>query len=797
MKQSLAEGALPLAPNTRLGPYVVAAPIGSGGMGEVYKAFDPRLRRHVAIKVLSSKLAKHPELQRRFERETHTISATNHKNICTIYDIGQHDGQPFIVMELMEGETLDVVLRSGPLPPDRVLDIGIQVADALDAAHRQSIVHRDIKTANIFLTTRGDAKVLDFGIAKVMQTDATPDDDQDTALTAVGTTVGTAAFMSPEQARGEEIDHRSDVYSLGVVLYQMVTGMRPYRGSADHIFAQLTTSQPVPSLVNQNPSVPDELDRIITRALEKDREVRYQTAKDLLADLRRYRRDVVSGPTATRRGRFGNDGRSRSWRTRIVGWSVGLVALTAVASGLGILAARAGAPKQVQSIAVLPCSSPRDEPEIDYLCNLLSESLMASLSQIGLTVMSGRMVEPYRNSDWSALEIAQDLDVDAVVTEQVDPRGQTLSLAVEVTDARNGAYIWSNRYDHRTEDIHGLHEAVATDVAENLELRLSATDRAQFGIYQTYQHGHYNWEKRELDSAIALFEEVIREDPNHALAHAGLANSYVLLPYWRGTSPEEAYPKARRAAQQALSLDASIAEAHAVLGLVKRDFERDWTGAELEFKRAIDINPNSGQALQWYAEMLTAVGRFQEAEQMILEAQRVMPLSIAVRAVHGWVLFCAGRTGAALEQLRETAQMDPDFAMTHWFLGQLYVQRGEYGRAIAALERALSISPDASRFLADLGSAHGLNGDRVRAQTSLDRLAELSNRGVNVSRYEFSVVYAGLGDTNRAIRELESAVQEVTWQVLMVKVDPMLAPLRNDPRYPGLVRRVGLPADKL
>jgi tetratricopeptide (TPR) repeat protein/tRNA A-37 threonylcarbamoyl transferase component Bud32 len=785
---------LTFPPDTRLGPYVVTASIGSGGMGEVYKAFDPRLGRHVAIKVLPANLAQHPELQRRFERETRTISAINHKNICTIYDMGEHDGQPFIVMELMEGKTLDATLRSGPLPPERVLDIAIQVADALDAAHRKSIVHRDIKTANIFLTSRGDVKVLDFGIAKVTQTDDMPD-EEDADLTAVGTIIGTAAFMSPEQARGDAVDARSDLYSLGVVLYEMATGVQPYSGSADGILAQVTARHPVPSSVSRNPSVPPELDRIILRALEKDREVRYQTAKDMLADLRRYRRDVTSGPTVARR-RSGGYGPPPWWRTRLFAWAAGVVMLIAVGAALALLVARLGVPQRVRSIAVLPCSSPDDATEINYLCDVLSERLRASLSQIGLTVMSDHMVEQYRTDDSSPLQVGQDLNVDAVVTEQVDALGDGLSLAVAVTDVSNGAYIWGDRYDSPSGDMQGLHDVVATAVAENLQLRLSATERARFRIYQTYQEAQYNWEKRELDTAIALFGQVIREDPSNARAYAGLANSYVLLPYYSGASPNEAYPRARRAAQRALSIDGSVAEAHAVLGLVNRDFERDWTGAELEFKRAIDLNPNSGQALQWYAETLTMAERFSEAEEMIQEAQRVMPLSLAVRAVHGWVLFCAGRSEAALQQLQATLQMDPDYAMTHWFLGQLYVQRQEYDLAIAALEEASRLSPEASRMIADLGSAYGLSGDRARAQASLDRLSELSERGVNVSRYEFSVVYAGMGDTDRAISELESAVEEFTWQVVLVKVDPMLAPLRADPRFTRLVRRVGLPVEE-
>lgn len=786
------------ASGTRLGPYEIRSFMSAGGMGEVYVAYDPRLGRQVAIKVLPPPLAELDEFRRRFEQETQAISRLSHKNICTIFDTGTHEDRPYIVMELMEGRTLEELLREGALPTEKVLDVGIQVADALDAAHRGGVIHRDVKSANIFVNARGDAKVLDFGIAKVAA-DAEAVTKPSPSITRSGTPVGTVAYMSPEQARGEDVDERSDLFSLGAVLYEMATGLPAFRGTHTSTLAQIVSPEPVPSPRSVEPSIPVELDRIICRALEKDRRMRYQTAADLLAALRALRRDLSTG-SGTGAGRpeapEGATRRKRPGTLTLAASGVALVVLVALAWRFLPLGDRL-ADRPIGSMAVLPCADREDGAGTEYLCSLLAERIITSLSQVpGLTVLSFQAVAPFAGDERGAIRVGADLGVDAVLTAEVRKQADALNVTVEVTDVRSGVHVWGSLFRSPATEAQGMPEDIALDVAENLQLRLSATDRARLRVLQTYQQAQYYWNDRTatgLQRAIGLFSEVIEADSTFAGAYVGLASAYTLLHYYGNLPPSESYPRARVAAERALELDEGLADAHASLALVKRDYDRDWEGAEREFQRALQLDPRSATALQWYAELLAMTGRFDEADDRIRQAQDVAPLSLAVRAVHGWVLLSAGRYEEARRELETTIAMDQDFQLSHWFLGQLAFAQGEYGEAVSALETATAMSGRLSRRVADLASANAFAGRPDRALELLGELERRRGAGEYVSRYDLAIVYAGLGERDRAFRELEGALEERTWQVVNMGIDPMLGPLRADPRFEDLLLRAGLP----
>jgi TolB-like protein/Tfp pilus assembly protein PilF len=785
-----------LSAGTRLGPYEVRSFLSAGGMGEVYVAFDPRLGRQVAIKVLTRPLAELPEFRRRFEQEIQTISRLNHKNICTIFDTGTHEGRPYIVMELMEGKTLEQLLEAGPLDAETVVQVGIQVAAALDAAHREGVIHRDVKSGNIFLNDRGDAKVLDFGIAKMAaETDA--EARAEGVITRTGTVVGTVTYMSPEQARGDEVDARSDLFSLGVVLYEMATGRTPFRGTSTAVVAQLVSPDPVPGPRTLRPTVPTELDRIIGRALEKDREMRYQTAADLLAALRALRRDLASGTVSAAGERgwgTGGHGRRRLGRLPVAGAGLAVVVLAIVAWRL--LAPGSLVDRPIHTMAVLPCSDQQAGAGTEYLCSLLAERIITSLSQVpGLQVLSLQAVQPYVGDSRGAIKIGNDLGVDAVLTAQVRKEADALSVFVEVTDVRSGVHVWSSVFRSPGNEAQGMPEQIALAAAEALQLRISATDQARLRVLQTYQSAQYYWNDRTASSlrkAITLFNEVIQEDSTFARAYVGLASAYTLLHYYGDLSPAESYPRARAAAEKALQLDEGLADAHANLGLVKRDYDRDWEGAEREFQRALQLDPTSATALQWYAELLTMTGRFDEAEVRIREAQEAAPLSLAVRAVHGWILTSAGRFTQARAVLDSTIAMDQDFELSHWFLGQLDFAQGDYGAAVKAFETSAAMSGRLSRRLADLASADAFAGHRDRARALLKELDQRRQAGQYVSGYDLAIVLAGLGERDQAFKELSSALDERTWEVANMAVDPMLIPLHSDPRFRQLLVRAGL-----
>ncbi|MDP2959087.1 MAG: tetratricopeptide repeat protein [Longimicrobiales bacterium] len=449
-------------------------------------------------------------------------------------------------------------------------------------------------------------------------------------------------------------------------------------------------------------------------------------------------------------------------------------------------------------MAVLPCADRQEGAGTEYLCSLLAERIITSLSQVpGLTVLAFQTVAPFAGDGRGAIRVGAELGVNAVLTARVREESDALSVTVEVTDVRSGTHVWGNLYRSPASEAQGMPEEIALDVAENLQLRLSSTDRERLRIIQTYQQAQYYWSDRTatgLEKAIGLFTEVIEADSTFARAYVGLGSAYTLLHYYGNLPPSESYPRARVAVERALELDESLADAHATLGLVKRDYDRDWDGAEREFQRALQLDPKSATALQWYAELLAMVGRFDEAEVRIAEAQRVAPNSLAIRAVHGWIFMSAGRFDEARRELEMTLAMNQGFQLAGWFMGQLDFAQGDYVSAVEALETATAMSGRLSRRVADLAAASAFAGRQDRALELLGELERRDAAGEYVSRYDFAIVHAGLGDRDRAFRELEAALEERTWQVVNMGIDPMLDPLRADPRFAELLVRAGLPA---
>jgi serine/threonine-protein kinase len=820
-----------LASGTHLGPYEILAPIAGGGMGEVYRARDTRLKREVAVKVLSERLASTPDALQRFEREARAVAALSHPNILAIHDIGNQHGTCFAVTELLDGETLRRRLARAPIPWRKAVEIGAAIADGLAAAHAKGVVHRDLKPENVFLTSDGHVKILDFGLARIdppagLQKDQTelastilgdpgagtvrptPDLKTDTQLahTDPGTVMGTVPYMSPEQVRGVPVDVRSDIFSLGSVLYEMVTGQCA--------FGRETGAETMTAILREDPReiadsgkvIPLELQRVIMHCLEKSPEQRFQSARDLAFDLRAI--SIGSDVTRAVPAGTGLGSRPAAW---MAGVAILLVTL-GTGTGLYLLWDRdnpgpvPAIPPQagpISSIAVLPFVNVGDDPNTEYLSDGIAESVMNSLSQLPkLKVMSRGSVFRYKGQDVEAKQVGRDLSVQAVLTGRVVQRGDALSISVSLDDARDNSHIWGDTYSRKLADLFALQEEMSREISENLRLKLSGEDRQRLSkratddpeAYQLYLQGRYHWNKRTeeaISRGIEYFQQAINKDPSYALAHAGLADCYNMLAAYGTRPPKETYPKAEAAANRALQIDDSLAEAHTSLAWVKHEFAWDWAGAQAGFERAIALNPSYATAHHWYAYHLMLLGRSEDAAARIKRAQELDPLSLIINANTGYRLYLARQYDPAIEQFRKTLQLDANFAVAHSYLGQSYEQKEMQQDAIVQFQKAVSFSAGNTEFLAALGHAHAIAGERDEARKVLDELTELSARQY-VPPFHFAVLHAGLGDHDAAFGWLERAYAQRDGFLTYLKVDPRLDPLRGDARFADLLRRVGL-----
>jgi len=829
-----------LATGTKIGRYEIRAHIGSGGMGQIYQAADVGLERTIALKILPEEFASDPSRMRRFIQEARAASALNHPNILTIFEINPEGPTPYIATEFIDGITLRKRLKDGRIGLMEAVDIAIQIASALDAAHQAGIVHRDVKPENVMLRKDGYVKVLDFGLARPTERPEVSTEAATIVNTEVGVIVGTASYMSPEQARGQRVDGRSDIFSLGMVIYEMVAGRSPFIGSTQSdIVASILKEEP-PRLTDLSADVPTDLENIVNHTLKKNKEERYQAISELQRDLKHLKqnldfefqkdlpehthsRESASATTAMFPARLLTveepPAQSTSSMAAPVSFNrrlaqVGLlIAVPAIVIAAYFLFARKA--NALDSIAVLPftyANSDQKEmigPDGNWLGDGITESIINDLSHVpNLRVIARSSVFRYKGQNVDPQAVGRDLNVRTVVTGRIVQIGDTVTVQTELVDVQNQTQLWGEKYRRKITDVLELPEDISRQISDGLKLELSGEARKQIGkrytvnpqAYELYWKGRYHWNQRkpeDVNQAIKYFQDAIKIDPQYALAYTGLADCYVLGNILQ-MPPRQAMPMAAEAARKALSIDNQLAEAHTSLAKIKLSYEWDWAGAEAEFKQAIKLNPGYATAHQWYGVYLSEMGRHDESIRERTTAQDLDPLSLSIATGLGRALFWARRYDDSISRLQATIPRDPNYADTYWSLGLAYEQKRMYTDATTAFQRAVELSKTSEfaegkpEMLAVLGHAYVLAGKYSEAKSILDQLKKTSTSQHYVSPYAVSLIYIALNDKDSAFQWLRQAFQERDENFVHLRVDPRLDPVRGDARFQQLLQQINL-----